>query len=128
MSDRQLLVNLARGRLVIGVVLLLFPRLVARIWAGPDGASTAGSLLGRALGIRDIVLAVGLLEALQDGRGDTLAADDRARPWVAYAATADSIDAVATALHRPRQAWPTIVLAGGAAGLAARTLLSEPTR
>jgi hypothetical protein len=102
----------AAGRVAIGAALLAAPRAVTRGWTGPDAAGPGGRLLGRALGIRDLTLGLGVINSLN--RGDAHAAD-----WIRASATADVGDAVATALayrHLPRRKrFGVLVLAATAA-------------
>lgn len=79
------------GRAVLGAALVAAPTLVARTWVGDDGAGPAAKVIGRALGIRDVALGAGLVQALGAG--------SPARPWIAAAAVADAIDAGATLLN-----------------------------
>lgn len=98
--------------MAIGAALVTVPQLVTRAWAGEAGATPGGRLLGRALGARDLVLGVGVLDAL--GKGDP-----SARNWIRASALADTTDAVATALsfrHLPKRSRVAIILlAAGAA-------------
>jgi hypothetical protein len=102
----------AAGRVAIGAALLVVPQLVTRSWAGESGTTPGGRVLGRALGVRDVVLGVGVMDAL--GRGDA-----SARNWIRASALADTADALATALaypHLPRRSrFGVLVLAAGAA-------------
>ena len=102
----------AAGRVAIGAALLAVPHRVTRSWAGEPGTTPGGKLLGRTLGARDLVLGLGVIDAL--GKGDP-----SARNWVRAAALADSADAVATAIayrHLPKRSrFGVLVLAAGAA-------------
>ena len=80
--------QIAIGRILFGVVMLLFPRLLLRRSA-PDAPGPA-VWVGRLFGVRDIALGAGTLSALQ-------ADDPGAGRWVAVGAAADAAD-VATAL------------------------------
>lgn len=102
----------AAGRLAIGLVLVLAPEWMARRWIGRDGDRRSVTVFARAIGARDVALAVGALAALSgDGR--------LARTWALGALVADATDAVATALARdslpPRAASASIAVAAGAA-------------
>ena len=79
------------GRAVIGAALTVAPTLAARGWIGDDAGSPGGKVLGRALGIRDLVLGAGLVQALEAG--------EPTRGWIAAAAAADAVDAAATLLN-----------------------------
>lgn len=82
---------IAAGRLGIGVIAAIRPELAARSWldrTSSDG--TAARVFARALGGRDIALALGALAAFR--------ANDRPElgRWAAMGAIADTVDAVAT--------------------------------
>jgi hypothetical protein len=112
MRPRALLTTLALGRLAIGAGLTAKPD-------GPLGAGWVGAaessrptsaMLFRAVGARDMALALGTLAALRQG--------SRLRPWLLAATLADVADLLATfAAGRavPLQGKATIVaFAGGA--------------
>jgi hypothetical protein len=98
------------GRAALGLGFILMPRLLGKLWVG-DEAETGGSkLLIRAVGVRDLVLGVGILASLQ-GRG--------ARTWVQAAALSDAVDVTAAAIAGdsiPAYArWAVFLLGGGSA-------------
>ena len=80
------------GRAAIGTTLTVAPALATRGWIGDKAAAgPGGQVLGRALGIRDLVIGAGLLWAL-----------DRKEPahaWLVAASAADAVDAAATLLN-----------------------------
>jgi hypothetical protein len=78
------------GRAALGAVMVAAPGLVARSWVGGDGNGPAASVIGRALGIRDVALGAGLLWAQSR--------DEPVHPWLVGAAAADTVDAAATLL------------------------------
>ena len=94
-------------RVALGVGALVNPRLAARPWVGPTASAPAGTVLGRAAGVRDIALGAGVLVATNQGR----AAE---RTWVAAGHSA-----ISSTQRRP--SWrrqlpsPGRALAGGAA-------------
>jgi len=102
----------AAGRVVIGTALLVAPQAVTRGWTGPPGGLPGAKLLGRGLGVRDLMLGLGVINALDRG-------DPRAQDWVRASALADVGDAVATVLayrHLPKRSrFGILLLAGGAA-------------
>ena len=112
MRSRALLTSLALGRLAVGAGLTAKP-------AGPLGAGWVGgeesrrptnALLFRAVGARDMALALGTLAAFREG--------SRLRPWLLAATLADAADLVATLTAGravPLQGKATIAaVAGGA--------------
>lgn len=91
MSPRDVARGYAGGRLVIGALLVLFPRVVMAGLAGGRGNVTpALVLVTRLLGVRDAILGAGALAAVQDRD------HDRVRTWMTYGAIADGGDALAT--------------------------------
>lgn len=81
----------AAGRLAIGMTALAVPRAPLRWWVDDEDVDRTGTrLLARALGGRDVALALGALAALA-GDGDP-------RPWALAGVVADGGDVLATAL------------------------------
>ena len=107
---------LAITRLVLGLGLIVRPPLVTSLWLGKRASEPEGIVLGRALGIRDVVIATGLLGALA-GRGSP-------KPWLLAAAASDAVDLTATVLDRdslPATALPVMIpVAGSGAVLSAQ--------
>jgi uncharacterized protein YjeT (DUF2065 family) len=102
---------LATGRVGLGLLLFLRPR-SARSWVGDVVDQPGGRVAIRAVGARDLVIGAGVLRALD--RGESI------RPWLAFSATADLADTVATmgAIRRlPRGALGSLVLAAGSAAI-----------
>jgi hypothetical protein len=80
--------GLAINRLLIGSLLTLFPTRTARGWIARHSRNEGARLFARALGARDVGLAVGMLGALREGTP--------ARPWAQAAVLADGVDFGAT--------------------------------
>jgi hypothetical protein len=119
MNERDLARGYAAGRIGIGLLLLLFPRRMARtLWGMAEGSSPAVAFFARLVGARDAIIGAGALAAMQQ-EGEA-GASARVRPWMSYGAVADAADAVATVLayrHLPkrRRFGLLVVAAGGAA-------------
>lgn len=110
MSPRDLARALAGGRITIGAALLATPRLSLRMWIGRDAAAPAVAAVGRALGIREVVLGAMLLH--------TIDRPQVAQRWLRAVAACDALDLVATlAAWRalPARGRPLIVAMAGAA-------------
>ena len=114
MNERDLAKSYAGGRVVIGLVLLLFPRRALQgLWGKAAAGAPAVTFLGRLVGVRDVIIGAGAIAAMQQEDGAAL------RPWMTYGAMADATDAVATLLawrHLPR--WKrlgVLLMAGGGA-------------
>jgi hypothetical protein len=95
---RKLAAALALNRALFGVAYLVEPRRTGAGWVGRSARKRGTTVLTRALGARDLALALGALAALRGG-GD-------ARGWFAAHALADGSDLAATLAARddlPRQ-------------------------
>ena len=117
MNERELAKYYAGGRIGIGILLLLFPRRMAKgLWGAGVAGTPAVLFFSRIVGARDAILGAGAMAALQ---GEGTAA---VRPWMSYGAAADAVDAVATLLaykHLPKRkrfALLTMAAAGAATG------------
>jgi hypothetical protein len=96
--ERGTLEVLATSRLLLGAGLILAPRLVARTWVGEAGRAGPVAPLARALGARDLAIALGTLANRTSPRA--------ARDWLLAGVLSDATDAVATLLsyrHLPRR-------------------------
>ncbi len=77
-------------RVGIGAAFVAAPAPVTRLWTGPAGIDApAAQVLARGLGIRDLLIGLGLLDALR--RGGTT------RPWSWFAVACGAVDVAATA-------------------------------
>ena len=92
MEARDLAVGLAGGRIAIGVVSLLAPKLVGRAMLGPDADSGGTRLVLRVVGARDLALGIGVLAALDRGAP--------VRGWLRASAVVDGLDAAGSLLAR----------------------------
>ena len=109
MDDRALARQFAFGRIAMGAALLVVPGLVAAPWVGRETASRPGvHVLLRALGVRDLVLGLGLKTALDR--------DAPTRGWLEGALAADGVDAAATLLAGDDLPRSGRVLVGALAG------------
>jgi hypothetical protein len=112
MEPRDVARAYAAGRVAIGVVALLAPRAIGRVWLGASGATPAGGVAMRALGIRDLVLGGIALHTLDHA--------DVAPRWQRTCAAVDAVDFAATAAARDAlpplgSAFVMAMAAGGAA-------------
>ena len=114
MNERDIAKSYAGGRIAVGVLLLLFPRLMVKgLWGTQAAGSPAVMFFVRMVGVRDAILGAGAVAAMQ---GEGTAA---VRPWMSYGAAADAVDAVATLLaykHLPkRKRFGLLAIATGGA-------------
>ena len=77
-------------RVVAGTAFVLAPRRAARPWVGSGGDTHGAQLLARSMGIRDLLLGVGLLQSLN--HGDLSGAST----WLGFGAAAGVVDTGAT--------------------------------
>ena len=100
MIARKLAGALALNRALFGIAYLVEPKRTGAGWVGRPARKPGATVLTRALGARDLALALGALAALRAG-GD-------ARGWFAAHALADGSDLAATLAVRdelPRQGF-----------------------
>ena len=111
MSSRTMLTTLAAGRLAIGAALVAKPQSqIGTGWIGEDAKRPTAAVAFRAVGARDMALALGTLAAQRNG--------SPLKPWLLGATLADATDLVATFVAGravPKQGKALIaLLAGGA--------------
>ena len=102
LSARQMARAVVVVRGVTGAATFLAPRRMTSGWSGEAADLPGGQLAARSVGIREMVLAGGLLAAGSD--------HERQRPWLVAAAVADFGDVTGTALslRRLRPKWGSI--------------------
>lgn len=83
-DPRTLAAALARGRIVVGLALLLLPGVVLRGWV--RRVTPEAKVVGRMMGARDVVLGLGALTAVKERTQDA--------EWLSMGAVADAVDAV----------------------------------
>jgi hypothetical protein len=120
LDARTISMLLARGRIGVGVVATLLPRVAAAVAPGGHGAPARA--LGRMTGARDLALGLGALTCVKEGTQDA--------EWVGMGGAVDVVDGVALLLTRglPRRSRLVglVALGAGIAGLAcARRLADE---
>jgi hypothetical protein len=122
---RQFLnVGFGMTRVLFGVVASSVPERIGSTWIGEDASRESSKVVFRALGLRDIALGAGMVEA---------SVRDEAAPWLAVAMLSDLGDFTATIIARnkidPRAVAITAFLTGSAtvtaAGLLALNLASD---
>lgn len=108
--DARLLAKLYGGaRFAVGAALLLTPTLAARPWIGADADRDGTRVVLRALGIRDLALGAGLIDALANDRP--------VGPWLDAGTSADLVDAVASAAVGRERSPLAILTALSGAGM-----------
>jgi hypothetical protein len=113
MNPRTLARAMAVGRIAIGGALVVAPAFVGRRWIGADGDRRSVQVLGRALGVRDLVLGMIALHTLDQ--------PEVGPRWQRTLAACDLVDLTATVLARnalpASGAAGTVAIAGGAAAI-----------
>lgn len=114
MDPRRRLLALwfARGRALVGLALVLAPRLAIRLGIGhPTPTSTATV---RMVGVRDLAIGLGSVAGIREG--------NHAPEWMGWGAAADGVDAVALLCTRglPARARCTGLAAAVAAAVGMR--------
>jgi hypothetical protein len=102
---------LAFGRIAIGAGLLAAPRLTTSMWLGRDAASPAVAPLGRALGVREVVLGAMALHVLDR--------PEVAQRWLRALSACDVVDLAATVATRRALPAPGVMLVGALASAGA---------
>jgi hypothetical protein len=115
MEPRDLAIAQARGRIAVGLAFVLAPSLAGRLWVGREAARPGARVLGRAFGVRDLVLGLGVVIALDRGAP--------VRGWLEASALADAGDFAAGFLDSdalPQLVRPGVLALGaGSSALAA---------
>lgn len=93
-------------RVGLGAAALLKPRAATELWVGHVDPETASTVLGRALGGRDVALGAGMVRSAVTSRAIT--------PWIVACGAADAVDAVTTYLS-----WSSLRGRRGLVGVAA---------
>ena len=85
-DPRRVAAYLGRGRVGIGLALILAPGVVGRSWIGPAGATPGARVFVRLTGIRDAVVGLGTTIAAGQRRGGA--------DWLSMGAVCDAGDAL----------------------------------
>jgi hypothetical protein len=114
------------ARTALGLAAMACPQLPATPWVGAPAASgTAGRVLGRAMGGRDVALGAGAVHAAMSSASSSVLA-----AWVAAGALADTVDVLSTAAcwrnlpTRGRLAVALLASGGAITGIVVATALS----
>jgi len=124
MDHRTNVLAVARGRIVMGLLMLAVPGVVLRVLFGRHASTQSARVLARMFGAREIVLGVGTVTSVKERTQDA--------EWVSACAVADAVDGLVMAFSPgvPRRSRPAAVVGGVAAALgirAARVFADERT-
>lgn len=122
MDTRTTVLGIARGRIVMGLAMLILPGVMLRILFGRNASTPSARVLARMFGAREFVLGVGTVTSVKEGTQDA--------EWVSASAMADAVDGLAMAFSPgvPRRSRPAALVGTAAALLgikAARQLADE---
>jgi len=122
MDQRTNVLVIARGRIVMGLAMLLVPSIMLRVMFGRDASTRTARVMARMFGAREVVLGVGTITSVKERTQDA--------EWVSASAVADAVDGLVMAFSPgvPRRSRPAALIGGSAAVvgmLAARTFADE---
>ena len=122
MDTRTTVLGIARGRIVMGLAMLILPGVMLRILFGRHASTPSGRVLARMFGAREFVLGVGTVTSVKERTQDA--------EWVSASAIVDAVDGFAMAFSPgvPRRSRPGALVGTAAALLgmqAARKLADE---
>jgi hypothetical protein len=86
MDNRQIALVIGRARAVIGIVSLVLPGLVNRVFLGAGAANKHAKALSRMVGVRDLTLGVGTMTSVKE--------QTQGPDWLSMGAVADGVDAL----------------------------------
>ena len=122
MDQRLTVLVIARGRIVMGLAMLLVPSIMLRIMFGRDASTRTARVMARMFGAREVVLGVGTITSVKEHTQDA--------EWVSASAVADAVDGLVMAFSPgvPARSRPAALIGGSAAVvgmLAARSFADE---
>jgi hypothetical protein len=122
MDQRTNVLVIARGRIVMGLAMLLVPSVMLRIMFGRDASTRTARVMARMFGAREVVLGVGTVTSVKERTQDA--------EWVSASAVADAVDGLVMAFSPgvPRRSRPAALIGASAAVvgmLAARAFADE---
>ena len=116
MDHRQLMRAVAATRILVGAALVALPGVAGSNWIGEPAHDRRVKVMIRAMGIRDLALGAGTLQALDSG--------EPAKSWILMSVVLDAVDFAATGLAikslGARRALPAMAVAATVAGGPAR--------
>jgi hypothetical protein len=114
-DDRELLRQLALGRVAAGAASVVAPGFALKSFLGATATEGGARVITRSFGIRDALLGLGTLQALDR--------DEHVKEWVVAGLVADATDLAATLLAARSMPKTRVVLmvamAGGATAIGA---------
>src|SRR5258705_11730314 len=110
MDQRTNVLVIARGRIVMGLAMLLVPSIMLRVMFGRDGSTRTARVMARMFGAREVVLGVGTITSVKEKTQDA--------EGVSASAVADAVDGLVRAFSPgvPRRSRPAALIVGSAWG------------
>jgi hypothetical protein len=123
-DQRNTVLVIARGRIVMGLAMVLVPSLMLRIMLGRDASTRTARVMARMFGAREVVLGVGTVTSVKERTQDA--------EWTSASAVADAVDGLVMAFSPgvPRRSRPAALVGASAAVvgmIAARAMADERT-
>src|SRR5258705_8713755 len=114
MDQRTNVLVIARGRIVMGLAMLLVPSIMLRVMFGRDASTRTARVMARMFGAREVVLGVGTITSVKERTQDA--------EWVSASAVADAVDGLVMAFSPgvPRRSRPAALIGGAAARVGMR--------
>jgi hypothetical protein len=114
MDHRTNVLVIARGRIVLGLAMLLLPGVVLRIMLGRDASTSTSRVLARMFGAREVALGVGTVTSVKEHTQDA--------EWASASAVADAVDGLALAFSPgvPARCRPAALVGASSALLGMR--------
>ena len=85
MDQRTNVLVIARGRIVMGLAMLLVPSIMLRVMFGRDASTRTARVMARMFGAREVVLGVGTITSVKERTQDA--------EWVSASAVVDALPA-----------------------------------
>jgi hypothetical protein len=122
MDQRTNVLVIARGRIVMGIAMLVVPGVMLRLMFGRCASTRTARVLARMFAAREVVLGVGTVTSVKERTQDA--------EWVSASAVADAVDGLVMAFSPgvPRRSRPAALVGASAAVvgmLAARSFADE---
>ena len=122
MDQRTNVLVIARGRIIMGLAMLLVPSIMLRIMFGRSASTRTARVMARMFGAREVVLGIGTVTSVKERTQDA--------EWVSASAVADAVDGLVMAFSPgvPRRSRPAALVGASSAVvgmLAARAFADE---
>src|SRR2546423_15072168 len=114
MDQRTNVLVIARGRIVMGLAMLVVPSVMLRVMFGHDASTRTARVMARMFGAREVVLGVGTITSVKERTQDA--------EWVSASAVADAVDGLVMAFSPgvPRRSRPAALIGGAPAAAGTR--------